>query len=278
MSVEQDTSVPVLDLRRRLETTEGTSGNGRDRAREPVSPELVLVDPELAARARRQLSDRVEEERPRDLPVEVDATPVERRRASKTTRVPRLGIAAIIAAALLAPGLSLLIRGDNAPTARRASADAQPARVRGEQRSASPSSASATAPARRSAPRSAQTAPARRAAPRSAQTAPARRSAPRRAAAPRPARAAVRTFVWVPVRGADAYEVQFFRGSRRVVLTRTTTPKLLLRGRSRGPGGRPALAPGVYRWYVWPLFRTSSTTRRGEAIVQAKLVVPREVR
>jgi hypothetical protein len=265
MSVEQDTSVPVLDLRRRLETTEGTSGNGRDRAREPVSPELVLVDPELAARARRQLSDRVEEERPRDLPVEVDATPVERRRASKTTRVPRLGIAAIIAATLLAPGLSLLIRGDNAPTARRASADAQPARVRGEQRSASPSSASATAPARRSAPRSAQTAPARR-------------SAPRRAAAPRSARAAVRTFVWVPVRGADAYEVQFFRGSRRVVLTRTTTPKLLLPGRSRGPGGRPALAPGVYRWYVWPLFRTSSTTRRGEAIVQAKLVVPREVR
>jgi hypothetical protein len=60
-----------------------------------------------------------------------------------------------------------------------------------------------------------------------------------------------------------------------VLLTRTPTAKLLLRSRTLGREGRLVLAPGAYRWYVWPLFRTSSTTRRGQAIVQAKVVVPR---
>jgi hypothetical protein len=112
--------------------------------------------------------------------------------------------------------------------------------------------------------------------PTAKKTAPAKKpTAKETAPAPRPA-PSPRTFVWVPVKGADAYEVQFFRGSRRVLLTRTSQPRLvLLTGRAGGPGRRFFLAPGAYRWYVWPLFRTASSVRRGDAVVQAKLVVPR---
>jgi hypothetical protein len=70
-----------------------------------------------------------------------------------------------------------------------------------------------------------------------------------------------RTFVWAPATGAVGYEVAFYRSGRRVFFGKTKDAQFSLR----------RLAPGVYRWYVWPLYRGQ---RRGNAVVQSRLTVP----
>jgi hypothetical protein len=219
-----------------------------------LSPELVLVDPDLARRARADLPDPAENELNRAALVE--PTLVEPRRVSKTVRILRLGAALVVAGTLVTPALALLLRGDSRSTAGTPRIESS-APVRGERREAS-----ALAP-RGESPKPAAKASARK------------RPAGNASATKRPA-SAMRTFVWVPVRGADGYEVQFFRGPRRVLITRTANPRLRLpRDESGDRRGRFVVVPGTYRWYVWPLFRSSSKVRRGEAIVQARLVVSR---
>jgi hypothetical protein len=244
---------------------------GRDRTPEPVSPELVLVDPELARRARAELPA-AETRRP--APARVAAEPAPKKRASRTARLLRLAAALVIAGTLVSPAVTPLARNGTAPPPAAVvagesplarPAQQSPAPTRAEPRQRAAKATPATAPADKSTPAAAPAQKSTRA----------KRPAAKRRAAPPVARAP-RTFVWVPVKGADAYEVQFFRGSRRVLLTRTSRPRLeVLTGRARGSGQRFVLTPGSYRWYVWPLFRSGSAVRRGDAVVQAKLVVPR---
>jgi hypothetical protein len=57
---------------------------------------------------------------------------------------------------------------------------------------------------------------------------------------------------WAPVKGASYYNVQIYRGSRKVLSIWPKQPKLAL-PRTWSYNGKPdRLAPGRYRWYVWP--------------------------
>jgi hypothetical protein len=80
------------------------------------------------------------------------------------------------------------------------------------------------------------------------------------------------TFVWAAAPDATAYEFQLFRNSERIYRRRVTSPRLDLPARWRLDGNAHVLASGSYRWYVWPI------TGRGNepdsvAIVRARLVV-----
>lgn len=79
-----------------------------------------------------------------------------------------------------------------------------------------------------------------------------------------------RRFAWAPVPGASSYRVEFFRGDARIYTADTSRPQLALPARWTLAGRTHRLTPGTYRWYVWPV---SSGIRRSEATVQAELVV-----
>jgi hypothetical protein len=58
---------------------------------------------------------------------------------------------------------------------------------------------------------------------------------------------------WTPVGGARYYNVQLFRGKRKVLSVWPARPRLQLDGSWRFAGERRRLVGGhVYRWFVWP--------------------------
>lgn len=81
-----------------------------------------------------------------------------------------------------------------------------------------------------------------------------------------------RRFVWAPVSDATAYRVQFFRGSKLVFDATTKKPEVTVPQRWTLGGSRQSLAPGTYRWNVWPITAAGQDSR---AAVQARLVVSR---
>lgn len=60
------------------------------------------------------------------------------------------------------------------------------------------------------------------------------------------------TLRWRPVRGASYYNVQLFHGKTKVLTLWPAKPKLALHRTWKYRGHRLRLAPGRYRWYVWP--------------------------
>ena len=221
---------------------------------EPVSPELVLVDPELAGRARSRLSQ------PVDTMARVDALVLASRRASlarSSAEIPRrpatfvveprreiartgprrsATIAGAVAAGTLAVALLVGVRielGGTPAGADTTVIDQAPAT------SVPEASSAETLPA-----------PVR----------------PRPAREPRPQR-----FAWAPTAGASAYHVELFLGSSRVFEADTKRPTLTIPVRWKSDGRTRSLQPAEYRWYVWPVF---AGQRAAEAIVQATLTVP----
>ena len=79
-----------------------------------------------------------------------------------------------------------------------------------------------------------------------------------------------RRFVWAPAPRASSYRVQFFRGSILVFEATTKKPEVTLPARWILRGVRRALTPGTYRWNVWPI---TPSGQRSKAIVQAELSV-----
>jgi hypothetical protein len=57
---------------------------------------------------------------------------------------------------------------------------------------------------------------------------------------------------WTTVRGARYYNVQLFRGGRKVLSAWPARPRLQLERSWRFGGDRFRLEPGRYRWLVWP--------------------------
>jgi hypothetical protein len=57
---------------------------------------------------------------------------------------------------------------------------------------------------------------------------------------------------WTPVRRARYYNVQLFRGERKILSAWPRRAKLQLKPTWRFRGRRYRLKPGEYRWYVWP--------------------------
>jgi hypothetical protein len=78
---------------------------------------------------------------------------------------------------------------------------------------------------------------------------------------------------WTAVRGARYYNVQLFRGDRKILSAWPTRSKLQLRARWRFRGKRRHLVPGVYRWYVWPGLGRRAEHRYGEEIGGRSFVV-----
>lgn len=77
-------------------------------------------------------------------------------------------------------------------------------------------------------------------------------------------------FAWAPVAGATGYHVELFQADTRVFGTDTTRPSVTIPPRWTFDGRRYRLRAVEYRWYVWPIV---SGTRSSKAVVQARLVV-----
>lgn len=68
---------------------------------------------------------------------------------------------------------------------------------------------------------------------------------------------------WHRVVRADYYNVQLFRGGRKIMSSWPTRTHLRLHRRWRYGGHRQRLTPGTYRWYVWPGFGRRSRRAYG---------------
>jgi hypothetical protein len=80
---------------------------------------------------------------------------------------------------------------------------------------------------------------------------------------------------WTPVRGARYYNVQLFRGSRKLLSAWPRRASLQLQWKWRFRGKRYRLKPATYRWYVWPGKGARSARRYGERIGARSFVLDR---
>ena len=205
---------------------------------DPVSPELALVDPELAAEARALLPDGpgIRIARPRGtielIPFSVPAIPARRRVTTVAIALILLG-AALVAGIGSGVALSVL--------------DREPA-------------------AQSSAPVAAPTASPTQAAPvPQPPTAPPTRSGPNVVEPPR--------FVWPAEPGVERYRVALYRGGQKVFERDVRATALELPRTWTHEGRLYGLTRGTYRWVVWPLFGSGEESRLGPAIVSASYTV-----
>jgi hypothetical protein len=96
------------------------------------------------------------------------------------------------------------------------------------------------------------------------------RSSSSRPATPATQGVGPRRFAWAPVPDASGYHIEFFRATVRVYSGDTKDPQIELAQKWTFGGRKYRLAPGEYRWYVWPVV---SGLRQTQATVQAELVI-----
>jgi len=89
-----------------------------------------------------------------------------------------------------------------------------------------------------------------------------------------PLAAANPTLRWGPVRGASYYNVQLFRGSKRIYAVWPTMHQVGLAASWRWSGHLFRLTPGRYRWYVWAGFGARKLARY-RMVGSARFVIPR---
>ena len=232
---------------------------------EPLSPELALVDPEAAERARLALPERVLTENLiragepagappplRDEPLQPrpaaarepsfrplertirDEPPARRRGRRRWLTAAGLGAVAIAAGAVLAtPRISDIVRSKAAETVK-------PDETPQPSRSIPPATAATTTA---SVPKA--TTPAGAAQPPATSTRRIRAPSTPPIANPTTGRPSIPDFVWVRDQRAHGYRIEFRAGSKVVLRVRTQTTRL------RVPPAR--LPPGRYRWVVWRL-------------------------
>jgi hypothetical protein len=214
-----------------------------------VSPELVLVDPVLAAEERERLAERPVTPPARsvdDSPGDVHralqalataALEAQEPRATDRPAAPRSWSRLVVVAGVT---VSILLLLD--------------VRVEVGRNPAIAGSSSETAPP---VPGQQPTGP-----------------AAREVETPRPPEAAkptARRFAWAPVSGADAYRVELFRANARVFVATSSEAQLTVPPHWRHEGKRRTLTRGTYRWYVWSI---TGGVRAPNAIVQATVTVP----
>ena len=81
------------------------------------------------------------------------------------------------------------------------------------------------------------------------------------------------TLIWEPYKGARFYNVQLYRNGVKVLSLWPTKPRLRLARTWRYLGKRQRLAPGVYRWFVWPALGTRARPRYGRPHVSSSFVM-----
>ena len=216
----------------------------REPANGPISPELVLVDPDLAAGARAALPDR-----PWPASVRIEPpTPTPDRRIPVAEILSILSLAALVGIL----GVSLLPARDQ-PTLAAEGQRIQPA-------APSPTTGASTRPAT---PQGTNSSTKRTGgAPRKPAVKP---SSARKPARFQPAR----TFAWASQARAAYYQVAFFRNGRRFYQRRTSSPRVILPRRVQ-------FTPGDYRWTVRPAVRVQNGMRLAAPIVDSKFRIGRK--
>jgi hypothetical protein len=249
-----------------------------DPAREPMSPELVLVDPELRSQLLQTGLDDVagfqepavpsagESLEALPAPEPAGESPRNRMRWTQLTAAVLCGSIATICV-----GVAAGVRWSGTSSTSPAAATARPAELTTAPASQAAAARAEQRPTERVADRPRPTAllpPSGRAATRAAPAATAAKHSAKARASTARGGAAVQRFTWAPVSGATAYDVAFYRGTVPVFNARTQAPTIAIRVR----GAASRLPPGTYRWYVWPV-------RRGKvdrvAVVNSTLVIPR---
>jgi hypothetical protein len=211
---------------------------------EPISPELVSVDPELAATARAALPEEPWQmfipapepaAEPAPLPVATEPL-VAPRRSLRGTGIALAFVAAAMAG-IVVGSTDVFKRANDRPS------------FAAEPPTAAPSVAATTGVTTTVAPPTVTATPTPTPAP--APTTPTRRPAPTTTkSTAKGTFVPSRIFAWAPVAGADHYRVRFYRDGDVVLEGRPKQARFVLPPRFR-------FSPGTYRWTVEP--------RQGEA-------------
>jgi hypothetical protein len=80
-------------------------------------------------------------------------------------------------------------------------------------------------------------------------------------------RSSGRAFAWAPVANVSSYKVAILKNDKIVYSEATSVPRLTVPTHWRRGGRTLSLTPGTYEWYVWPVFRSGNTDRRGPPVV-----------
>jgi hypothetical protein len=86
---------------------------------------------------------------------------------------------------------------------------------------------------------------------------------------------AVPTLSWRATTGAALYNVQLFRGARKILSAWPQSAALRLTSRWIYGGRQYRLAPGAYRWYVWPAYKKGKGYRFGKLVGKSTFVLTR---
>jgi hypothetical protein len=235
---------------------------------EPISPELALVDPELARRARALLPERrpyspvpatveaVPAPAPKVEPVPEpatldDAPPPPEQTRPQEVRGSRKRRTATYALVLVILGAAAAAITFAKPLHRFSSQSGNDGAV---------PSADNTSRANAGASRK--------------ESNQSREPATQSAKPPAPVRSP-RSFAWAPVNGAASYLVQFYRSRTEIFRARPSKPRVVVPARWSFRGHAYSLEPGRYRWSVRPRLGGPARRSYGQPVVLSQLVVQR---
>jgi hypothetical protein len=83
---------------------------------------------------------------------------------------------------------------------------------------------------------------------------------------------------WRARSGAKYYNIQLFRGTRKILTAWPTATHYVLPTRWRFGGRTQRLSPGRYRWYVWPGYGPRTRHRYGRLLAHGRVAVPSATR
>ena len=241
---------------------------------EPLSPELVLVDPELAALARARLGSYAPPPQAACAPARNERVP-----AAVTERLPELDrrrrsrrlLVGVAAAAML----TLLLADVRVEfSERRAAAEPAQGVQAPPERALAPSRETTRTTPKPGTGTESTGAKSTGAKSTGAKSTGAKSTGAKTTGAKSRgaiASTAARRFAWAPVSTATGYHVEFFHGQSRIYARDTTRPQVTVPARWMYEGAVRALRQGEYRWYVWPIVAGQRDT---QAAVQATLTIP----